>query len=60
MARDQRLGGRGVQPSWLLQLTVRLWGMAAPNGAGSNAGETWSPAQLVVVAHGTPVGDGGP
>ena len=29
------LGGRGFQPSRWLQLTVRLKGMVAPDGAGS-------------------------
>ena len=89
MARVHMLGGRGVQPSWPLQLTMRPWGMAAPmvwahrlgaravqlnwcllptvssgmadpNGVGSNAGGTGSPAQPVFAAQGAPEGDGSP
>ena len=41
-----------------LQLTVCLWGMAALDGAGSEAGGTGSLAQLVGAAYGAPVGDG--
>ena len=60
MARCHRLGGREVQPGWSLQLAVRLWGMVAPNGAGSHARGTGSVAQLVIAAHGVPVADGNP
>ena len=60
MARAHRLGGRGVQPSWWSQLSVRAEGMAAPDGAGTQAGVTGSPAQPVVAALSAPVGDGCP
>ena len=60
MAEDHRPGGRGLQPSRWLQLPVCLRGMAAPNGAHSQAGWTGRPAQLVVAAHGAPMGDGSP
>ena len=60
MARAHRLGGRGVQPNRWSQFTMRLWGIAAPNGAGSQAGGKGSPAQPVVAAHRAPVGDGSP
>ena len=33
MAPAYRLGGRGGKPSWWSHFTVRLWGMAAPDGA---------------------------
>ena len=56
MARAHTLGGRGVHPNRWSQLTLRLWGMAAPNGAGSQAWWTGSLAQLVVAAHYLPGG----
>ena len=43
MEQAQRLGGRGVQLSGWSQLTMRLWGVAASNCAGSHAGGTGSP-----------------
>ena len=48
MARAHRRRGQEVQPSQWSQLTVRLWGIAAANGAGSQAGATGRLAQLVV------------
>ena len=46
MARAYKLGGRGVQPSRWPQLSVRLWGMIAPDGANSQGplatyGDLW-------------------
>ena len=60
IARGNRLGGRRVQPSRWSQLMVRLWGITAPNGAGSEARGTGSPTGLVVQAHGAPLGDACP
>ena len=62
MARAQRLGGRGVQPPKKNggRSLVYLWGIAAPNGVGSQAWGTGSPAQPVVAAHGALVGDCSP
>ena len=37
MVRTHRLREQGVEPSWWLQLTVSLKGMAALNGAESQA-----------------------
>ena len=45
MAHAHRLGGQGFQPSRWSQVMVRLWGMATPDGRGSQAGGTRSPAQ---------------
>ena len=60
MALAYRLGGRGGKPSWWSHFTVRLWGMAALDGAGPLAGGTGTPAQAVVAAHGALEGDGSP
>ena len=60
MARANRLGGRRVQPRRWSQLMVRLWGITAPNGVGSEPRGTGSPAGLVVHAHGAPLGDACP
>ena len=56
-ARAHRSGGRGVMPRrWLLP-KERLWGMAAPCGAGPPARGTGSPGQAVVAAYGARMWD---
>ena len=60
MTRAHRLGGRGVQHSRWSHLMVRLWGMAARDGAGPQAGGMGSLAELLVAAHGVCVGDANP
>ena len=60
MARADWLGRQGVWPSRWLQLTMRVWGMVAPNGAGSQARGTGTLAQQVVAALGAPKGYGSP
>ena len=45
-----------MQPSQWSQLTVRLWGLAASDGADSQTGGTGNAARPVVTAHGAPLG----